>query len=129
MSELSDLTLNFSLRDKIGTSASKQIRAQGRIPAVLYGKEVNRTLSVDDKEMRILLRKAEGTSSLMRLIGEGGEDELVLSKNYRKIKFEIPSFTSILLKLKEVKIYKQQYLSASLARPKVLKPMAEFWRW
>ena len=36
MSELSDLTLDFSLRDKIGTSASKQIRAQGRIPAVLY---------------------------------------------------------------------------------------------
>ena len=63
MSELSDLTLNFSLRDKTGTSASKQIRAQGRIPAVLYGKEVNRTLSVDDKEMRMLLRKAEGTSS------------------------------------------------------------------
>ena len=86
MSELSDLTLNFSLRDKIGTSASKQIRAQGRIPAVLYGKEVNRTLSVDDKEMRILLRKAEGTSSLMRLIGEGGEDELVLIKELQEDK-------------------------------------------
>jgi len=86
MSELSDLTLNFSLRDKIGTSASKQIRAQGRIPAVLYGKEVNRTLSVDDKEMRMLLRKAEGTSSLMRLIGESGEDELVLIKELQEDK-------------------------------------------
>ena len=40
MSELSDLTLNFSLREKTGTSASKQIRAQGRIPAVLYGKKL-----------------------------------------------------------------------------------------
>ena len=57
MSELSDLTLDFSLRDKTGTSASKQIRAQGRIPAVLYGKEVNRTLSVDDKEMRMLAKQ------------------------------------------------------------------------
>ena len=53
MSELSDLTLNFSRRDKTGTSASKHIRAQGRIPAVLYGKEVNRTLSVDDKEQQV----------------------------------------------------------------------------
>ena len=86
MSELSDLTLNFSLRDKTGTSASKQIRAQGRIPAVLYGKEVNRTLSVDDKEMRILLRKAAGSSSLMRLIGESGEDELVLIKELQEDK-------------------------------------------
>lgn len=86
MSELSDLTLNFSLRDKTGTSASKQIRAQGRIPAVLYGKEINRTLSVDDKEMRTLLRRAAGTSSLMRLIGESGEDELVLIKEMQEDK-------------------------------------------
>ena len=50
MSELSDLTLNYSLRDKTGTSSSKQLRSQGRIPAVLYGKEMNRALSVDDKD-------------------------------------------------------------------------------
>ena len=86
MSELSDLTLNYSLRDKTGTSASKYIRSQGRIPAVLYGKEINRSLSVDDKEMRILLRKAAGTSSLMRLIGESGEDELVLIKELQEDK-------------------------------------------
>ena len=86
MSELSDLTLNFSLRDKTGTSASRQIRSQGRIPAVLYSKDANRILSVDDKEMRMLLRKAAGTSSLMRLIGEGGEDELVLIKELQEDK-------------------------------------------
>ena len=86
MSELSDLTLKYSLRDKTGTSASKQIRLQGRIPAILYGKETNRSLSVDDKEIRILLRKAAGTSSLMRLIGESGEDELVLIKELQENK-------------------------------------------
>lgn len=86
MSELSDLTLKYSLRDKTGTSASKQIRLQGRIPAILYGKETNRSLSVNDKEMRILLRKAAGTSSLMRLIGESGEDELVLIKELQEDK-------------------------------------------
>ena len=86
MSELSDLTLKYSPRDKTGTSASKQIRLQGRIPAILYGKETNRSLSVDDKEMRILLRKAAGTSSLMRLIGESGEDELVLIKELQEDK-------------------------------------------
>jgi large subunit ribosomal protein L25 len=86
MSELSDLTLKFSARDKTGTSASNQIRAQGRIPAVLYSKEMNRALSVEDKEMRLLLRKASGTSSLMRLIGESGEDELVLIKELQQDK-------------------------------------------
>lgn len=84
MSELSDLTLKFSSREKTGTSASNQVRALGRIPAVLYSKEMNRSLSVEDKEMRILLRKASGTSSLMRLIGEEGEDELVLIKELQQ---------------------------------------------
>jgi large subunit ribosomal protein L25 len=46
----------------------------------MYGKETNQTFSIDDKEMRILLRKASGTTSLMRLLGEKGEDELVLIK-------------------------------------------------
>ena len=84
MSELSDLTLKFSQRNETGTSSSRQIRSSGRIPAVLYGKELNRSLSVDDKETRILLRKGAGSSSLMRLIGEDGEDELVLIKELQQ---------------------------------------------
>lgn len=80
MSELSELTLRFSLRENSGRNACRQMRAAGRIPAILYGKELNKSLSIDDKEMRTLLRHASGTSSLMRLIGEQGEDELVLIK-------------------------------------------------
>ena len=96
MSELSDLTLKYSLRDKTGTSASKYIRSQGRIPAVLYGKEINRSLSVDDKEMRILLREAASTSSLMRLIGESGEDELVLIKELQVYLITDPGYHYLL---------------------------------
>ena len=70
MSELSDLTINFTLREDSGRNACKQIRSAGRIPAVLYGKEMNKSLSVDDRELRMLLRKASGTTSLFRLIGE-----------------------------------------------------------
>jgi large subunit ribosomal protein L25 len=60
------------------------MRAAGRIPAILYGKELNKSLSIDDKEMRMLLRRASGTSPLMRLIGEQGEDELVLIKEMQQ---------------------------------------------
>ena len=84
MSELSDLTINFTLREDSGRNACKQIRSAGRIPAVLYGKEMNKSLSVDDRELRMLLRKASGTTSLFRLIGEQGEDELVLIKDMQK---------------------------------------------
>jgi len=80
MSELSDLTIEVSPREQTGRQACNKLRASGRIPVVFYGKELNKSFSVEDRAMRILLRKASGTSSLLRLLGEKGEDELVLIK-------------------------------------------------
>ena len=84
MSELSELTLKVSPRDKSGRNACKSLRNAGRIPAILYGKALNKSYSLDDKETRMLLRKASGTSSLLRLLGDNGEDELVLIKELQK---------------------------------------------
>ncbi len=81
MSELSDLTIEVSDREQTGRQACKKLRASGRIPAILYGKDVNKPFSLDDRSMRMLLRKASGTSSLLRLLGNKGEDELVLIKD------------------------------------------------
>ena len=81
MSELSDLTIKVTPRDQTGRQACNKLRAMGRIPAVLYGKEINKSVSLEDKSMRMLLRKAAGTSSLLRLLGDKGEDELVLIKD------------------------------------------------
>jgi large subunit ribosomal protein L25 len=80
MSELSDLTINVAPREQTGRQACRKLRFAGRIPAVLYGKDLNKSFSIDDREMRILLRQASGTTSLLRLLGEKGEDELVLIK-------------------------------------------------
>ena len=80
MSELSDLTIQFSPREETGRQACNKLRAAGRIPAVIYGKDLNKSFSIDDREMRVLLRKAQGTTALLRLLGEKGEDELVLIK-------------------------------------------------
>jgi large subunit ribosomal protein L25 len=80
MSELSDLTIQVTPRDQTGRQACRKLRFAGRIPAVMYGKECNQSYSLDDRELRTLLRKASGTTSLLRLLGEKGEDELVLIK-------------------------------------------------
>ena len=84
MSELSELTLKISQRNNFGRNASKQIRNAGHIPVILYGKDLNKSYSVSDKETRMLLRKASGTSSLLRLVGDQGMDELVLIKDLQK---------------------------------------------
>ncbi len=81
MSELSDLTIQVTPRSETGRQACNKLRASGRIPAVFYGKEINKPCSIEDKAIRILLRKSSGTSSLFRLLGEKGEDELVLIKD------------------------------------------------
>jgi large subunit ribosomal protein L25 len=81
MSELSDLTIQVSPREETGRQACNKLRASGRIPAVFYGKEINKSYSIEDRAMRILLRKSSGTSSLFRLLGDKGEDELVLIKD------------------------------------------------
>ena len=84
MSELSELTLQVSPREKTGRNACNSIRNAGKIPVILYGKDLNKPYSVDDKETRMLLRRASGTSSLFRLLGKDGEDELVLIKDLQK---------------------------------------------
>ena len=80
MSELSDLTIEATPREQTGRQACNKLRSSGRIPAVMYGKEINKSFSLEDRAMRMLLRKASGTTSLLRLLGEKGEDELVLIK-------------------------------------------------
>ena len=84
MSELSELTLNITKRESSGRNACKQIRNAGQIPVVLYGKDLNKSYTVNDKETRMLLREASGTSSLLRLLGDEGVDELVLIKDLQK---------------------------------------------
>ena len=42
MSELSDLTLKIFDREQTGRNANNKIRSAGRIPVILYGKEINK---------------------------------------------------------------------------------------
>ena len=103
MSELSDLTIEVSNRDQTGRQANKKLRASGRIPVVLYGKDTNKSLSLEDRSLRTLIRKASGTTSLMRLLGDKGEDELVLIKDIQMDPIKIPFYTLTLSKLTEAR--------------------------
>ena len=60
------LPFKLLLASKTGRQACRKLRSAGRIPAVLYGKEFNQSYSLDDPRMRTLLRKASGTTSLLR---------------------------------------------------------------
>jgi large subunit ribosomal protein L25 len=58
-------TLTAMLRDETGKEAARRLRAENRLPAVLYGKE-SKLLSLDGKEAQKLFNTA-GTSRLITL--------------------------------------------------------------
>jgi large subunit ribosomal protein L25 len=84
MSKLNDLTLNVVSREDTGRYACKQLRSSGRIPIIYYGKDLNKSYSLEEREFRQLMRNSAGTASLFRLQLSDGEDELALIKEMQR---------------------------------------------
>lgn len=84
MSELNELTLTVAERADTGRKACKQLRSGGRVPAVFYGKEVNKSYSFDEREFRTLMRNSSGAASLFSLRAGEGEGELALIKELQR---------------------------------------------
>jgi len=78
---MKQLKLNVSTRDAIGTRNAKRLRAAGQIPAVVYGRSGSHHLSINDKELRCLLREIKGESALIK-INDGNNDKLTILQKY-----------------------------------------------
>lgn len=70
---MNTLTINASARDQAGSASSGRLRAEGRVPAVVYGKTKKpENLSLDARELRILLRTIGNNTPVVQLkAGEG----------------------------------------------------------
>jgi large subunit ribosomal protein L25 len=69
-------SLNAQLREGTGKSVTRKLRAEGRIPAVVYGrKEATRSLTVDAHELERLFSQVhyENTVLTLNIEGERGE--------------------------------------------------------
>ncbi|MFY9944158.1 MAG: 50S ribosomal protein L25 [Desulfobacterales bacterium] len=63
-----------SVRTRKGNGAARVLRAQGRVPAVLYGPKAEPvTLSVDTKDLETVLKQGAAGQLLLNLIVENGE--------------------------------------------------------
>src|SRR5208337_1804554 len=73
------LELNAATRDSTGKGASRRVRRDLRIPAVLYGPKTEATaLSVSALHLEKLLRETGGESKLLNLKIDGGQNRQVL---------------------------------------------------
>ena len=71
---MKQLNLKVSAREQNGSSASQRIRKSGNIPAVLYGPNGTRTLSIESSEFRKLWKQVSGRTALIELVEEGAEN-------------------------------------------------------
>ena len=109
MSNITETILKVDSRIKHGTSLSKKLRSQGRIPAVFYGKDVLKHYSVDDSKFRALMRSSGGTLSLIELEEDSGDKELALLKD-----IQIDSVKDNILHLDFVQVTRGQTLETKI---------------
>lgn len=65
-------------RERMGTSASKQARAANKVPAVIFGKEIESLpVLVDKKELDDLLRKL-GRNAVFHISLDGEETQVII---------------------------------------------------
>lgn len=78
------VTLSASPRPERGKGAARRLRAQGRTPAVVYGREVDSTpVSVDALELYHALHTPAGLNALIRLQVDGDE-HLTIAREVQK---------------------------------------------
>lgn len=77
-------TLNISSREKTGRGVARRLRAEGRIPASLYGQGKARSISVSEVDFRTVNREIGGGAAVIELKDEKGETALSLVQEIQR---------------------------------------------
>ncbi|MGB7404227.1 MAG: 50S ribosomal protein L25/general stress protein Ctc [Pacificimonas sp.] len=76
------MTIAAQTRDKAGKGASRAIRREGRVPAVIYGdKQDAISVHVEEKALRKMLSTGQMLSSVVEVEVEGGDTHRTLPKD------------------------------------------------
>lgn len=75
---MNNLKLAVTTREGKGRAFARRLRAQGSIPAVIYGKSGDRLLAVREKDFTQLMREAAGSASIISLEDDKGKSTLAL---------------------------------------------------
>ena len=109
MSDITDSTLIVKSRDQHGSSISKRLRSEGKIPAVFYGKDTLKHFTVEDSQFRTLMRTSGGSLSLIELDDGSGDKDLALLKD-----MQVDSVKDSIIHLDFVQVTRGQSLEAKV---------------
>jgi large subunit ribosomal protein L25 len=83
---IKDLTINATARDGVGKGPTRRLRAQGMIPAAVYGEGGDAvTVAVSAKDIANILRSGTGHNTIFKLTlpNAAGEPDNVIIKDYQ----------------------------------------------
>ena len=67
--------LRATPRSETGKGAARKLRSKGLLPAIVYGRKSQaRALTLDQKELELILKTEAGSNALIRLMVEGVEE-------------------------------------------------------
>ena len=80
------ISLSASPRSESGKGSNRRLRAEGRIPAVLYGHNVNESisLSLDPRALKKALENPKGHNALFQIEVEGGGTHTALVRELQR---------------------------------------------
>ncbi|MEX0332497.1 MAG: 50S ribosomal protein L25 [Puniceicoccaceae bacterium] len=81
---MKQITLNTKPRTEMGRTASKHLRQQGIVPAIIYGESGVRHLTLDAHEFGMAYRKFSGTAALIELKEEGGDSHYAIIQELQR---------------------------------------------
>lgn len=71
-------TIQATIRSEQGTGASRRLRHEGKIPAVVYGLGETKSVVVDHKEMYFALQKEAFFTQVLKLNIDGKEQDVIV---------------------------------------------------
>lgn len=96
---MSEHILSVSTREGQGRGFSRRLRAQGSIPAVIYGKSGSQKLAVTEKDFMLLMREIRGAATIITLKSDKGAKTSTLiqatQRNPRTDRFEHIDFLEV----------------------------------
>lgn len=82
---MSDTVIKAEKRAEMGSAAVKKLRAEGKVPAVLYGKELDSVhLTLDESEMHKFIT-AHGTGAKLKVSFDGQEEMAIIKHVQREV--------------------------------------------
>src|SRR6185369_11971628 len=79
---ITDITINANTRGAAGKGDSRRLRAQGMIPAAVYGGgDEAVAIAINAKEIANILRSETGHNTIFKIALSGGEPSTVIIKD------------------------------------------------